>query len=101
MRSYRTWSCVLVSILLSFRVGNVNGIRQWSMQHGRAPLLERFAWKKMDFAYPDERSRQLAIETGEYVPENSLPVGIEVWRNKLFVTVPRWRDGEYRKSIIR
>lgn len=94
MRSYRAWSYALVSILLSIWTGNVNGIRQWGAQYGRAPLLERFAWKKMDFSYPDERSRQLAIERGEYVPENSLPVGIEIWRNKLFVTIPRWRDGE-------
>jgi len=67
------------------------------MQFGRAPLLEKFIWKKMDFAYPDERSRQLAIASGEYVPENSLPVGIEIWRNKLFVTIPRWRDGKCPK----
>ncbi|KAL6440481.1 hypothetical protein ACFW04_003182 [Cataglyphis niger] len=63
------------------------------MQTERAPLWERFTWKTMDFAYPDQRSRKLAIVSGEYIPENSLPVGIEIWRNKLFVTVPRWRNG--------
>lgn len=97
MRKYCIWNYVLVSIFLLLRTGNVDGIQVWGMQFGRAPLLEKFTWKKMDFAYPDERSRQLAIARGEYVPENSLPVGIEIWRNKLFVTIPRWRDGECPK----
>ncbi|XP_070151673.1 yellow-y [Polyergus mexicanus] len=87
------YSLALISILLLLWTENVDGIQIWGMQIGRAPLWERFTWKTMDFAYPDRRSRNLAIASGEYVPENSLPVGIEIWRNKLFVTVPRWRDG--------
>lgn len=100
MRNYCIWNCILVSIFLLSWTGSVDGIQVWGMQFGRAPLLEKFIWKKMDFAYPDERSRQLAIASGEYVPENSLPVGIEIWRNKLFVTIPRWRDGECPKFIV-
>lgn len=106
--SYRDWitsmkshcvrySLALISIFLLLRTENVDGIQIWGMQIGRAPLWERFTWKTMDFAYPDQRSRNLAIANGEYVPENSLPVGIEIWRNKLFVTVPRWRDGDCQR----
>ncbi|KAL6440479.1 hypothetical protein ACFW04_003182 [Cataglyphis niger] len=84
---------VFISILLLLWTENVDGIQIWDMQTERAPLWERFTWKTMDFAYPDQRSRKLAIVSGEYIPENSLPVGIEIWRNKLFVTVPRWRNG--------
>lgn len=69
-------------------------VQGWGSSYGRAPLLERYAWKAMDYAYPDEMSRQLAMMKGDFVPENSLPVGMEIWRNKLFVTVPRWRNGE-------
>lgn len=94
---------VFISILLLLWTKNVDGIQIWDMperaQIGRAPLWERFTWKTMDFAYPDERSRMLAIASGEYIAENSLPVGIEIWRNKLFVTVPRWRDGECQRCI--
>ncbi|KAL7307161.1 hypothetical protein TKK_0000885 [Trichogramma kaykai] len=60
---------------------------------GRAPLLERFAWRILDWNFPSELSKQQAIATGDYQPENALPVGIEIWRDKLFVTVPRWKDG--------
>ncbi|KAJ1524729.1 hypothetical protein ONE63_009612 [Megalurothrips usitatus] len=56
-------------------------------------LQERFSWRSLDFAFPDERSRQVALTTGGFIPENNLPVGIEVWGDKLFVTVPRWRAG--------
>ncbi|XP_066583841.1 protein yellow-like [Prorops nasuta] len=74
--------------------GKISLGESWPPSHfGRAPLLERFAWNILDFAYPDEYSRQDAITKGEYVPENALPVGIEIWQNKLFVTVPRWRNG--------
>ncbi|XP_032664541.1 protein yellow-like isoform X2 [Odontomachus brunneus] len=93
MKILCAWSYVVLSILLLTLAGNVDGTRQRSMKYGRAPLLERFAWQKLDFSFPDERSRQLAIASGEFVPENCLPVGIEIWRNKLFVTVPRWRNG--------
>lgn len=57
-------------------------------------LQERFAWRSMDYAYPDDFSRQQALLSRQFVPENNLPVGIEVWGNKLFVSVPRWREGE-------
>ncbi|XP_025266133.1 protein yellow [Camponotus floridanus] len=95
MKNHCVWYFLaLISIFLSLRtIGNVDGVQIWSMQVGRAPLWERFIWRTMDFAYPDQRSRQSAIASGEYVPENSLPVGIEIWKNKLFITVPRWRNG--------
>lgn len=35
----------------------------------------------------------MAIASGEYVQANNLPVGLEIWRNKLFITVPRWKAG--------
>ncbi|CAG9792104.1 unnamed protein product [Diatraea saccharalis] len=54
---------------------------------------EMFSWNALDWNYPDEYSRQHAISAGALIPENALPVGIERWRNKLFVSVPRWRPG--------
>ena len=58
-------------------------------------LQERYSWKQLDFVFPNEISKQQALISGSYVPTNGLPVGIERWENKLFVTVPRWRDGEF------
>lgn len=60
-------------------------------------LQEQYYWKALDFAYPSEQARLKAIQTKRFIPENNLPVGIEVWNDKLFVTVPRWKSG---KNII-
>ncbi|XP_075972270.1 protein yellow-like [Anticarsia gemmatalis] len=56
-------------------------------------LQEMFSWNVLDWNYPDPYSRQQAIQSGALMPENALPVGIERWRNKLFVSVPRWKEG--------
>jgi len=63
-------------------------------------LTERFNWRSLDYAFPDEKTRQIALQTGGFVPENNLPVGIEVWGDKLFVTVPRWRNGKYSDYLV-
>lgn len=56
-------------------------------------LREVFSWRQVDFAFPDQRTRQAAIESGLYVQANNLPLGLEVWRDRLFITVPRWKAG--------
>ena len=56
-------------------------------------LKERFSWKVVDFEYPTDEARNEAIRSGEFIPENNLPLGLERWRNKLFVTLPQWKSG--------
>lgn len=56
-------------------------------------MEEVFHWKQIDYAFPDENTRKAAIEAGEFVQENNLPLGLEVWNDKLFITVPRWKSG--------
>ena len=76
---------ITITIFVSFMIFNqlVNGHK----------LLELFSWSKMDFFYPSMEMKKEALLTDQFIPENSLPVGIEVWADKLFVTVPRWRPG--------
>jgi hypothetical protein len=57
-------------------------------------LQERYNWRQLDWVFPNQQIRDRLIATGDYIPTNGLPVGIERWQNKLFVTVPRWRNGE-------
>lgn len=64
------------------------------LAHGAYKLQEQFRWKALDYAYPTEEARRQAIMNGRFIPENNLPVGIEIWNNKLFVTVPRWMAGK-------
>lgn len=57
-------------------------------------LEERYSWSQLDFVFPSQAMKDVALASGTYIPTNALPVGIEHWGNKLFVTVPRWRDGK-------
>lgn len=56
-------------------------------------LRELYSWNVLDWNYPNPISKQRDLESGALNPKNALPVGIERWRNKLFVTVPRWFPG--------
>lgn len=62
-----------------------------------ANLTERFKWKYLDYAWPSEEVKQQAIENGEYIPENNIPVGISLWGNKMFIGNPRWRLGRFHQ----
>lgn len=61
--------------------------------HATVKLQERYNWRQLDWVFPNQQTRDRAIASGDYIPTNGLPVGIERWQNKLFVTVPRWRNG--------
>ena len=52
-------------------------------------LDEKYSWKELEFSWPSEAAKQEAITSGKYVQKNNLPLGVEVWKNKVFLTVPR------------
>lgn len=56
-------------------------------------LQEVFSWNILDFYYPNEQMKMNDLYTKRFVPENNLPVGIEIWGDKLFMSVPRWMNG--------
>lgn len=56
-------------------------------------LRVAFQWKQLDFNFTSEEERQEAINSREFIQENNLPLGLEVYGERLFVTVPRWKAG--------
>lgn len=56
-------------------------------------LQVAYQWKQLDFDYSNESDRQAAIDSKEFIPENNIPVGLEVFGDRLFITVPRWKPG--------
>lgn len=52
-------------------------------------LTEKFAWKSIEFAWRTDAEEQDAQLKKYYISENNLPMGIDVWSNKLFITIPR------------
>lgn len=53
----------------------------------------RFEWKQIDYAWNSPADRENAIKDGNFVQSNNLPLGLARWKNKLFVTVPKWKNG--------
>ncbi|XP_011194670.1 protein yellow [Zeugodacus cucurbitae] len=60
---------------------------------GSKPFQVVNEWKYLDFEYPTYAQRQRAIAKREFVPENNLPLGIDVYGERMFITTPRWKDG--------
>ncbi|XP_049287330.1 protein yellow isoform X2 [Anopheles funestus] len=56
-------------------------------------LKEKFKWREVSFAWPSEDVKREALDSGKYIVHNNLPLGLERWRDKLFITVPRWKSG--------
>ena len=56
-------------------------------------LKVAYQWKQVDYEFTDAAARKQAIESKEFIPENVIPVGLEVYKNRLFITLPRWKTG--------
>lgn len=56
-------------------------------------MHEKFSWKYLNYNWLSAKHLQFALERGIYKPENNIILGVERWKNLLFVTVPRWRSG--------
>lgn len=54
-----------------------------------AKLDETFKWREVPYAWPSEKAKLDAINSGKYIERNNLMLGLDVWKDKLFVTVPR------------
>lgn len=52
-------------------------------------LEEKFAWSELEFAWPSDKVREDAMKSGRYNRTNNLPLGFDMWRDKMFITVPR------------
>lgn len=52
-----------------------------------------YSWKQVEYKLPNDTIRNRFIASGDYVPENNIPLGLAVWNKKMFVTVPRWKNG--------
>jgi len=49
-----------------------------------------YRWKQIDYDWPSNDTKRLFPD---YKQEDNLPLGLEVAGDRIFVTVPRWRQG--------
>ncbi|XP_075973477.1 dopaminechrome tautomerase-like [Anticarsia gemmatalis] len=59
----------------------------------KKPVGTLYRWKQIDFAYPSLEQRQAAIDNGQFVQANVIPLGVERWKDRVFVSTPRWKKG--------
>nr|XP_034190763.1 protein yellow-like [Osmia lignaria] len=52
-----------------------------------------YSWNYVDFDFPNESIRDSLISSGHYIPENNMPLGLQSWNDKFFITIPRWKNG--------
>jgi len=52
-----------------------------------------YSWKQVEFKFPNDSIRRELIASGEYIPENNMPLGLAIWRERMFITIPRWKKG--------
>ncbi|CAH2106440.1 unnamed protein product [Euphydryas editha] len=52
-----------------------------------------YRWKQIDFDFPTPQHREQAIQNGEFNQINVIPLGVERWKNRVFVSTPRWKKG--------
>ncbi|XP_035775758.1 protein yellow-like [Anopheles albimanus] len=56
-------------------------------------LRVAYQWNEIDFEFSSDTEREEALASGRYIPENVIPVGLEVYKKRLFLTLPRWKQG--------
>lgn len=52
-----------------------------------------YSWKQVEFKFPNRTIRNEYIASGDYIPNNNMPLGLAIWHEKMFVTIPRWKSG--------
>lgn len=81
MHSIRLWSIFAISFSL-FAV------------HVAAKNLElKYQWKTIDFDFETAEKRQIAINDQVFIPENVIPVGLDIHKDRLFLSLPRLKRG--------
>ena len=56
-----------------------------------AEVMHEFVSVRYD--WNNETQRQTAIDNGDYIVENNIITGIKLYKDHVYVTVPRWRHG--------
>ncbi|XP_022905064.1 dopaminechrome tautomerase-like isoform X2 [Onthophagus taurus] len=57
------------------------------------PFKTVFQWSQIDFLFESEVHRNSVLASGNFIQENNLPLGIEVYKNRIFISLPVWKSG--------
>ncbi|XP_072763565.1 major royal jelly protein 1-like [Anoplolepis gracilipes] len=57
------------------------------------PFQMIFEWKSIDYQWPTDEDRQYAVLRGDYNAEKNFFSTVKFWKDKMYLTLPRWEDG--------
>lgn len=82
MHSIRLWSIFAISIsLFAIHVTAANNLEL------------KFQWKTIDFDYKSDRDREEDINAHRFIRDNVIPVGLDIYKDRLFLSLPRIKLG--------
>ncbi|KAL1130771.1 hypothetical protein AAG570_012012 [Ranatra chinensis] len=67
---------------------------------GRGLFREVFKWSTVEFKYPSEDEKSVALISGKYRPENGLPLGLEVWKPGVGATLATVPLPQLQKKMV-
>ncbi|KAJ8664473.1 hypothetical protein QAD02_006135 [Eretmocerus hayati] len=57
------------------------------------PFIVQFEWNYINYTWPSEEAYTKAEKDGGYIERNNVISGIKHWKGRMYLTIPRWRDG--------
>ncbi|ETO32845.1 hypothetical protein RFI_04271 [Reticulomyxa filosa] len=57
-----------------------------------SPLIV-YQFVTVDYDWPEETSKEAFINNGSFIVSNNIITGLKIYENRVFVTVPRWKQG--------
>jgi len=52
-----------------------------------------YGWNQIDYKFPSNQTRNRLLAAKEFIPENNVITGLKIKGQRMFLTVPRWRQG--------
>ena len=52
-----------------------------------------YEWKTIELKWPNQEFWGKSLADGSYIPENNAIAGIKMWKDQLYLTLPRWKNG--------
>lgn len=65
-----------------------------SLSLGQQPSeYVKYQWNYLNFTWPSAEAYKKALDDRSYIPENNVITGIKVWKDRLYLTLPRFKNG--------
>jgi len=84
---------VLLSLNLQLLVIHAEQVKSPAQTGDSQTPYVLYEWTTPEYDWVDEAQKQRYLTELLYIPPNNAITGIKVWKDDIYVTVPRWRPG--------